>query len=98
MSTTPLPMTVRLPQDIREGVDKIAAITRRSRSFVISEALSQYVQRHQAYLDELSEAVAAVDSEPSYKLDDVIEWMEAIGTQDEAEKEAALLSRKIDPL
>ena len=38
-------MTVRLPSELKEGLSRLAARTRRSKSFLAGEAIAAYVAR-----------------------------------------------------
>ena len=52
------PVSVRLEDDNKKNVDRFAKMTKRSRSFVINEAIAAYLEDRIQYLDELNEAVA----------------------------------------
>ena len=77
------PTSVRLPDDVRSQADKLARLTDRSRSYVVAEAVRHYTGERLAYLQELNEAVASIDTEPTYAADDVLAWMHTWGTEDE---------------
>lgn len=44
-------MTIRVRPDVKEKLDRIAADTRRSKSFLAGEALAAYVERELAILE-----------------------------------------------
>ena len=44
-------MTIRIRPDVKEKLDRIAAGTRRSKSFLAGEALADYVERELAILE-----------------------------------------------
>lgn len=77
------PFSVRLADEVKNDVDRLAELTNRSRSYVINEAARRYAAERLAYLKELNEAVASIDTRPTYAADDVIAWMETWGTKDE---------------
>ena len=53
--------SVRLPDDLRAEVDKMAEATQRSRAFIIKEAVEAYVDEHRAYLAAIDEAIIEAD-------------------------------------
>jgi len=79
----PKPTSIRLPDDVRIQADKLAELTDRSRSYVVAEAVRQYTAERLAYLQELDEAVASIDTQPTYDLKDVRAWIHTWGTDDE---------------
>lgn len=93
-SSTP-PLTVRLPEKTRADVDRFAELTKRSRSFIIKEAVEQYLQDRSAYLAELDAAVASIDAAETYDAETVFDWMKTWGTADEKPlAEGALAPRR----
>lgn len=50
-------MTIRVRPDVKEKLDRIAADTRRSKSFLAGEALAVYVERELAILDGIREGL-----------------------------------------
>lgn len=50
-------MTIRVSTDIKEKLDRLAADTRRSRSFLAAEAVSAYVARELAIVEGISEGL-----------------------------------------
>lgn len=77
------PTSIRLPDDVRILADKLAELTDRSRSYVVAEAVRQYTAERLAYLQELDEAMASIDTKPTYDLKDVRAWMHTWGTDNE---------------
>ena len=80
---TEAPTTIRLNEQNRKNVDRFSKLTNRSRSYIINEALEAYVQERIAYVEELDQAVASIDREPTYAADDVFAWMKTWGTEEE---------------
>ena len=76
--------SVRLPEQLKNDVDSYASMTKRSRSFIVKEAIAAYMEERAAYLNELNEAVASIDTHPTYDFDKVTSWTKTWGT--EAEK------------
>jgi predicted transcriptional regulator len=75
--------SVRLPADIRRQVDDIARITKRSRSFIVKEAVSSYVAAREDYINQLDEAVKSAESGIGHSGEQTFSWMETWGTENE---------------
>ena len=60
MATTPV-VTVRLEPELRERLDRLAKAQRRSRSFVASEAIREYVQANEWQSEETRKALEEAD-------------------------------------
>jgi len=55
-------LTVRVKPDTKERLDNLARITRRSKSYVIEEALEQYLAVNEWQIKGINEALAEADS------------------------------------
>lgn len=55
-------LTVRVKPDTRTRLDNLARITRRSKSFVIEEALEQYLAVNEWQIQGIQEALSQADS------------------------------------
>lgn len=75
--------SVRLPEDIKQQVDDIARLTKRSRSFIVKEAITSYVTSRQDYIKELDEAVKSAESGVGHSSEQIFSWMKSWGTEDE---------------
>ncbi len=96
MTTTPT--TVRLKEQNREDIDRFSKLTKRSRSFIVNEAVELYMKNRIHYLEELNEAVASIDTEPTYPAEEVFTWMKTWGTDDEKSLEkSGLQSQSRNP-
>ena len=84
------PVSIRLEDANRENIDRFAKLTKRSRSFIVNEALEAYLVDRMAYVEDLNAAVASIDTEPSYSAEQVHTWMRAWGTEDEASARKAM--------
>jgi predicted transcriptional regulator len=60
MATTPV-VTVRLEPELRQRLDRLARAQRRSRSFVATEAIREYVQVNEWQIEETQKALAEAD-------------------------------------
>jgi predicted transcriptional regulator len=81
-SPTP-PVTARLSDAARINLDRFAKLTKRSRSFIINEAVESYLQSRMAYLEDLDAALTSIDNAPTHNADDVFAWMNTWGTENE---------------
>jgi predicted transcriptional regulator len=71
-------LSVRLPVDIRNQVDDLARLTRRSRSFIINEAVASYVRSQAAYAKDIEAAMASAQSGIGHSSEQVFAWMDAL--------------------
>lgn len=53
-------MTIRLPDEVKEKLGRLAQGTRRSRSFLAAEAVAAYVDRELAIIDGIQRGLADV--------------------------------------
>jgi predicted transcriptional regulator len=60
MATTPV-VTIRLEPDLRERLDRLAKAQRRSRSYVATEAIREYVKVNEWQILETQKALAEAD-------------------------------------
>lgn len=81
-SATPA-TTVRFAEKTRVDMDRYAKLTKRSRSYIINEAVESYLEDRIAYLADLDAAVASIDTQPTYSAETVFGWMKTWGTKDE---------------
>ena len=58
MSTT---MTIRLEPELKQRLDRLAKLTQRSKSFLASEALRDYVELNEWQLKEIKQAIKEAD-------------------------------------
>ena len=59
MSTT---MTIRLEDEIKDRLERLAASTRRSESFLASEAIKEFVENSEHQIAEIQAALAEADA------------------------------------
>ena len=70
-------LSVRLSAEIRDQVDDLARRSRRSRSHIIKEAVSSYVQNQELYRKELAEALKSAQSGVGHSREQVFAWMDS---------------------
>lgn len=72
------PITLRLPGDVLAEIEEIAALTGRTRSFIMVRALKAYLASEGREIRELAEARRAADAGDLHDLEAVVEEVEAI--------------------
>lgn len=55
-------MTIRLPAEVKEKLEHLAAATRRSRSFLAAEAVTAYVEHELQIVESLQQGLADVEA------------------------------------
>ena len=84
MSTT----SFRMDDDLGPQLDEISRSLRRSKSWIINDALRLYVereQRRQEMLQETEEALADLEANRLLSGEEVMKWLETWGTDHEIE-------------
>ena len=51
-------MTIRLDNQVKGQLGKLSALTKRSKSFLAAEAISEYLKIHEWQLDEIKKGIA----------------------------------------
>jgi predicted transcriptional regulator len=72
--------SVRLPEELRREVDEFAKATKRSRSFVVKEAIEAYIDDRRAYLEAIDEAIKEADKGVFISGEAVDRWLASWGT------------------
>ena len=75
--------SVRLSDEVKNQVDELARLSRRSRSFIIQEAVSSYVRERADYIRDLDAAMESLDSGVGHSSDQIFGWMRSWGKDDE---------------
>lgn len=78
-------MTIRVSTDLKERLDRLAADTRRSRSFLAAEAVEAYVAKELAIVDGINEGLAHIHNGRTVTHDDAMAELNA--AIDAAERE-----------
>ena len=55
-------LSLRVPTSLSVALDKLAAGTQRSRSFLIEQALNAYLQQHAWQVEEIEQAIREADA------------------------------------
>jgi predicted transcriptional regulator len=77
--------SIRLPDATRKNIDKLAALSKRSRSYIINEAVEAFVNDRMAYLNDLDTAVRSAETGPGHSSEQIFGWMRTWGKPDEHE-------------
>jgi predicted transcriptional regulator len=83
MASTAETFSVRLPDELRSEVDRLAALSKRSRSFIVKEAVAAYVEDRRDYLRAIDEAVQEADKGIFVSGEAAFKWLDSIGTAEE---------------
>ena len=54
-------MTIRLEPELKQRLDRLAEVTRRSKSFLAAEALRDFVELNERLLQEIKDAIKEAD-------------------------------------
>jgi predicted transcriptional regulator len=75
-------LTVRISDDVRDQLDRLARSTKRSKNYLAAEAIASYVAQN-AWQVAIIEKRLAASRSPKAKFiphDEVREWLESLGT------------------
>lgn len=78
--------SVRMPDELMQKLEKIAEKLRRSKGWVINDAVENYIEqteRQARMLEETQEALADVKAGRIVDGDAVMEWLDSWGTEEE---------------
>ena len=78
-------VTVRLAPELKAKLDALAISTKRSKSWLAAEAITQYLEQEAWQIERIEEAVALADSPAAQwvEWETVDAWLESWGTEDE---------------
>ena len=85
---TSIPVSLRVPADLIETLDKIAAALERSRSWVMLRALRQYIADEGQEVLDVQEGIAEAERGEMVPIEDVLAEMDAIVARAEAKRKA----------
>ena len=83
MATKPDTFSIRLPAGLKQDVSRLATATRRSRAFIVKEAVAAYVADHRDYLAAIDQAVAEADKGEFVSEEKALRWLRSLGTDHE---------------
>jgi predicted transcriptional regulator len=76
-------ITVRLNKRTKNALEQIAAHEKRTKSFVASQAIEDYVSVYEAQIEGIKKAIASADAGKFSSHEDVKAWVESWGTDSE---------------
>jgi RHH-type rel operon transcriptional repressor/antitoxin RelB len=72
-------MTVRLSRELKSKLERLAASTRRSKSYLAAEAIAEYVDANAWQIEEIRKAVAKADAGGPFVSDaDATRYLDAL--------------------
>ena len=73
-------ISARIPEKLAEDLEALAETTRRSKAFLLTEALEDYVSRQAWLVKRIDEAVKEADASDEYvSEEDMTAWIETLG-------------------
>lgn len=81
-------MTIRVRPDVKEKLDRIAADTQRSKSFLAGEAVAAYVERELEIIDGIKRGMADVAAGRVVSHEEAMAEIYAVIEEAKAEKQA----------
>jgi len=86
--TGSMPVSLRVPADLIETLDKIATALERPRSWVMLRALRQYIADEGREVLDVQEGIAELDRGEGIPIEDVLAEMDEIIAKAEAKRKA----------
>lgn len=80
--------SVRIKDELDESLKKMAEKTQRSKSWIINEALAEYIVKDQVESQKWLDTLEAIDSVKNGRVidgEEVLTWIESWGTENELE-------------
>lgn len=76
-------MSIRIDATTKKSLEKIALHEKRSKSFLASEAITNYVNVYEAQIVGIKQAIASADAGEGVPHSKVKVWVESLGTDHE---------------
>ena len=86
--TNAMPISIRVPADVVESLDKVAAILERPRSWVILRAIRQYLADEGQEVLDVQEGIEEAERGEGIPIEDVLAEMDEIIAKAEAKRAA----------
>lgn len=77
-------VTVRLPQSVKNKLERLARSTKRSRNFLAAEAIAEYVDVNEWQIAGIEKALKDLDAGKGIAHERVKNWARSLGTAREA--------------
>jgi predicted transcriptional regulator len=84
--TNAMPVSIRVPADVIETLDRIAAVLERPRSWVILRAIRQYLADEGQEMLDVQEGIAELERGEGIPIEDVLAEMDEIIANAEAKR------------
>lgn len=78
--------SVRMPDELAQRLEQLAAHLRRTKGWIINEALQQFIgsqERRQQMLTEAREGLESLEAGRMVGGDEVLDWLDSWGSEDE---------------
>ena len=76
-------LSVRVPEELKSQLDLLSHSTRRSKAWLATEALSDYVRKNAWRAEELSKAIAEADKGEFISHEAMLAWADSLGGENE---------------
>lgn len=76
-------VTVRLPQEVKDRLERLARSTKRSRNFLAAEAIAEYVELNEWQIAGIKEALRDLDAGKGIPHERVRAWAQSLVTKRE---------------
>ncbi|MFN0191396.1 MAG: CopG family ribbon-helix-helix protein [Aestuariivirga sp.] len=77
-------VSARIPEKLNQGLEELAGLTRRSKGYLLTEALEAYVDEKVRLYRHIDEAVKQADEDGSYVSEkDMAAWLDSWGSPNE---------------
>lgn len=80
MSTT---LTIRIDDKTKERLERLAAATARSKSYLVSSAINGFIEANEWQIQAIEKAVKSADKGRLVGHEEVVKWVESWGTTKE---------------
>jgi RHH-type transcriptional regulator, rel operon repressor / antitoxin RelB len=87
-------ISLRLPDAMKDRLDRLAGSTKRSRSFLATEALTEYLERHEWQIAAIDQAVLVADKGVFTSHEAVTDWLSSWGTASELKAPSPDIDKK----
>ena len=77
--------TIRVPEDVKRRLEKLAKATSRSRSWLAADAVAAYVAQQEWELGEIEEGIKELEAGRVIPHEDVKRWLNSWGTNSETD-------------
>lgn len=76
-------LSIRLESTVKAKLDRLAKLSRRSKSFLAAEAIASYVEAESWQLSEIESGIAELDRGKGLDHADVRDWLQTWGKKNE---------------